>query len=119
MVDSGQFQPNDAYNKTATIASGASTSEAIDLGGCDLCGLFIPSNFDGTTLTITASTAIDGTYVTVQDGEGTDFTITTAASKYAPIADLTFVVGLRYIKLVSGTSQSVSDTVINLAIRPI
>ncbi len=116
---STQYQPNDAYNATATVASSGTTSEAIDLAGTDLVGIFVPSTFDGTTITLQASTAIDGTFVEVQDGEGSALTITTAASKFAPIPNLATIAGIRYLKLVTGTSQSTTSTVFTLALRPI
>lgn len=118
MPNASQYTPNDAYDKTATIAASGTTSEAVDLSGCDLCGIFVPSTFDGTTITLTASTTIDGTFVAVQDGNGNAFTITTTASRYAPVNNLAIVAGLRYIKLVCGT-QSTTDTVFTLALRPI
>jgi hypothetical protein len=118
MPSSSNFQPNDSYDLSATIASGQTASDVIDLGGTDLCGLFIPSTFDGTTLTLQASQTASGTFVTVQSG-GSDYTLTTAASKYTPIENLAVVAGLRFIKLVAGTAQSTTDTVIGLAARAI
>lgn len=118
MPVASQYSPNDTYNLTATIASGQTESGEIDLGGADLCGLFIPSNFDGTTLTIKAASAPGGTFVAVQ-AAGADYTLTTTASKYCPIENLAVVAGLRFIKLVAGTSQSTTDTVITIAARPV
>ena len=114
-----QYQPNDAYDQLATIAVSGTTSGAIDMRGVDLAGVFIPAEFDGTTLTITASTSLTGTYVTVQDGAGSTLTLTTTASRYMPISNLALVSGLRYIKLVAGTSQTTTDTVFTLALRPL
>lgn len=117
-MPSSQFAPNDNYDLAATIAAGQTTSDVIDLGGTDLCGLFIPPEFDGTALTITASPTAGGTFVTVQSG-GSDYTLTVAASKYCPIENLAVVAGLRFIKLVAGTVQATTATVIPLATRPI
>lgn len=118
MPTSNQYQPNDCYELIATITSGQTTSGEIDLSGADLCGLFIPATFDGTTVTITASPISGGTFVTVQSA-GADYTLTTTASKYCPIENLAVVAGLRFIKLVAGTAQSTTDTIITLAARPI
>ncbi len=114
-----QYQPNDAYDTTATVAATGTTSGAVDLSGTDLVGIFVPSTFDGTTITITASTAIDGTFVAVQDGDGSTFTLTTTASRYVPVKNLALISGLRYIKLVAGSTQNTTDTVFTLALRPI
>ncbi|QDV34909.1 hypothetical protein [Tautonia plasticadhaerens] len=116
MPESHQYQPNDSYNLTATIANGATESNEIDLNGTDLIGLFMPSTFDGSTVQIKAAPASGGTFVTVQSG-GVDFTLTTAASKYCPVENLPVVAGLRFIKLVTGTQTG--DTAITLATRPL
>ncbi|MBP3958343.1 hypothetical protein J8F10_24100 [Gemmata sp. G18] len=117
MPNSYEFQPNDAYNLTATIASGQTTSAEIDLTGADLCGLFMPAAFTGTTIKIQAAPASGGTFVTVQSG-GADYALPVAASKYVPIENLAVVAGLRFIKLVSGSSEG-ADRSITLAVRPV
>lgn len=118
------FQSKVSYETvTVTIASSTTVSNAIDLGGTTPVGIFLPSTFDGTTVKFQASTAIDGTYVAVEDGAGSPAQITltaTAASKYIaiPMAVQDQLRGLRFIQLVVGT-QSTTDTVITVALRPI
>lgn len=102
-----------------TVASGQTTSAEIDLVGTQLVGIYTPSTFDGTTITLTASPTAGGTFVAVQDGNGNAFTITTTASRFAPVNNLAITAGLRYIKLVCGTSQSTTDTVLTIATRPV
>lgn len=114
-----QFNPNDSYDVTATVTVDTATSAAVDLYGTDLAGIFIPSTFDGTTITFTASATLGGTYVAVQDGAGNALTLTTTASRYVPISNLAQISGLRFIKLVCGTTQTTTDTVFTLALRPI
>ena len=105
---------------TATIASGGTTSEEINLADFTLNGIFLPSTFDGTTITFTASPESGGTFVAVEDAAGSTYTLTTSgASKYIPITNLAIFSGLQYIKVVSGTSQSTTDTVLTLALRPL
>lgn len=108
------------YNeKTVTILSGATQSAVgADLSGFTLMGIYIPSTFDGTTLTLQAATSVNGTYSTVQSG-GADYTITTQASRYVPIENLAIVAGIQFLKLTAGTSQSTSDTVFTLALREV
>src|SRR3954454_17655175 len=121
MPTSTQFPNRCCYDLTATIAVSGTTSGAVDLSGCTLVGLFIPSTFDGTTLTITASSALGGTYVSVQQDHtsGSAYTITTAASRYVPLDNLDIPAGLEFIKLVAGSSQTTTATVITLAVRPL
>lgn len=116
-MPANQYAP-DKYYPTATIAVGQTASEVVDLSGAELAGVFLPATFDGTTLTIQAAPAADGTFVTVQSA-GADYTITTAASKYAPVENLAVTAGLQFIKIVAGTAQSTTDTVLTLAVRPV
>src|SRR4051812_42998184 len=121
MTSSTQYPNRCCYDLTATIASGATLSGAVDLSGCTLVGLFIPATFDGTTLTITACDTKGGTYVSVQQDHtsASAYTITTAASRYVPLDNLDIPAGLQFIKLVAGSSQTTTDTVITLAVRPV
>lgn len=103
---------------TVTIANGATQSNAIDLFGYTICGIFIPSTFDGTTLTVQVAPTAAGTYVNAQaaSSASTVLTLTVAASQYVPIENLAVVKGWRHIKLTSGTSQSTTDTILTLAV---
>lgn len=79
-------------------------------GHLDICGVRIPSNFDGTTLTFLESETEDGTYQTVQ-WEGSDLTLTVAASKTA-MFDPAKLSGLKWLKISTGTVQSTTDTIV-------
>lgn len=104
---------------TVTIASGAAASGALDLHGGVLYGFYLPAEFDGTALTFTTAPAADATFVPVKDSGGSAVSFTVAASGYYGLkADQVNVLkGCRFLKLVSGTNQSTSDTVITLAVR--
>lgn len=124
MPNSYEFQPRVCYNLTATIASGQSTSAAVDLSDCELLGVFLPSTFDGTAIKFQAATSADSTFVTVENGAASpaDVTLTASAhSKYVPLAaaDRNALRGVRHLKLVSSSSQSTTDTIITLAVRPL
>jgi hypothetical protein len=116
---STQYQSVAAYDQTVTVSVSTTTSGVIDLHGTTLAGIFVPAQFDGTTITIMASSSPTGTFVPVQDGTGSTMTITTAASNYVPITNLALVAGLRYIEIVTGTTQTTTDTVFTLALRPV
>ena len=106
-----------------TIASGATVSDAIDISGFQLVALEIPSNFDGTTITFQAAEVSSvgqtgrawGTYYAVYAADGTQYTITTAASRRVQIspADL---LGVKSLKLVAGTAQATDDTIITAVV---
>lgn len=104
------------YNVTFTIANGATTSDAINLTKGTLVALEIPSTFDGTTLTFTAaewtgSGGIAGTYYPIYDASGNQVTVTTAASRRVNFSPTDFL-GIKSMKLVAGTSQSTTSTLI-------
>lgn len=103
---------------TVTIASGQTTSAEVDLGRYTLVGIQFPSTFDGTTLTLQMAPSSGGTFTTVQTA-GSDYTITSAASKYHSIDNLAVTAGLRYIKLVAGSAQAATDSVLTLQLRAI
>ena len=123
LAASSSYQPQVNYDLSATIASGQTTSAEVDLGGTMLVGVFLPASFDGTTLKISAASAAGGTFITVENGAGTPADVTLTASghsKFVPLAaaDRDAVRGLRFIKLVAGSSQTTTDTVITLATIP-
>jgi hypothetical protein len=105
------------YDLTTIIAVGQTDSGEIDLSGLELVGFFIPANFTATTISIKAATNKGGTYVSAQDGSGSDYSLTVAANKYIPINNFNIIAGLRFIKLTAGTAQTSTDAVITLAIR--
>lgn len=106
---------------TATIASGATQSGAVNIDGFTLVGIYIPSTFDGTTLTVQVAPTSDGTFVNAQaaSSASTVYTITVAASQYVPIENLAISAGWQYIKFTAGTSQSTTSTILTLAVRPV
>ncbi len=118
MPISTQYQPVLSNDLTAIIASGQTTSGEIDLNGNTLCGLFLPSTFDGSAITFEAAHTSGGTYVAVQDGAGNAVSKTVSASKYITLNPADFA-GIRFLRLVAGTAQSATDTVITLAVRPV
>ena len=106
---------------TITIADSTTVSQAIDLYGTQLVGIFVPSTFDGTALTFTASDTLAGTYlpVDIDQTSSSAYTVTTAASKYAPLTNPDVFRGLRFIKIVTSSAQTTTNTVFILATRPL
>lgn len=98
------------------IAENGTTSGAANLFDKVLCGVFCPAGVVGTALTFLVATTVDGTYVAVQDGEGADYSVTVAASKYVPVDPAKFV-GCRFIKIVSDASETGGPLTFNLAAR--
>lgn len=90
---------------TATIAISSSLSSAVELTDGPLVRLVIPSAW--TTANITFQTSYDGTnYADLYDKAGTEYTVTVGGASReiaVPIADW---IGIRYIKVRSGTTGS-------------
>ncbi len=99
------------------ISASGTTSNAIDLGGTALCGVYIPSGFQGTSITFQAATAIDGSFVAVKGKDGQNISATVAASQYTALDPADFA-GVRFLKIVSGTTESAQRT-LKLAARPV
>lgn len=121
MADSGMTDAqNNAllnYGTSAVIAAAGTTSAAVNLGGMTLVGLLMPSTFVGTTVKFQAAEALAGTYRLVTDGAGSDYSLTVAVNKFVPV-DPTKMAGVRYLKLVSGSTETGGATVV-LALRRI
>lgn len=98
---------------SVTITSGQTASAAYPLGELTLVGLRLPSTFDGTTVTFTCSDTAGGTFDTLLSDDGSTYTITCAASRYVAV-DYTKFVGCFYIKVVAGTSQATTDSILTL-----
>lgn len=101
-------------HRTVTIASGGTTSEAFDVSGELLAGIICPAEFDGTTITFTASDEPAGTFLACYATDGTAISVTTAASRHVLLEPQTFA-GARFIKLVAGTAQT-GDTEVTLVL---
>lgn len=91
-------------NKTFTIASGASLSDAIDISEAVLVGIKLPSTWTAANLTIQAADEdAESTFNNVYDQTGTEVTITASASRHVILEPAKFA-GMKQIKLRSGTS---------------
>lgn len=100
---------------TVTIASGATESGVLTLDGYAMGMIHLPSTYDGTALTFLVSPTYGGTYVALEDSSGAAVSLTVEASKAYALPEALF--GAPYCKLVSGTSQTTSDTVIPVTLR--
>lgn len=90
-----------------TIAESGSLSDEIDLGeGRVLCAIDMPADWDAANLTFQASYNSGGTFDDLYDQYGTEKTVTAAADRYIPLDDPAFWLGVRYLKVRSGTAAS-------------
>lgn len=90
---------------SALIASGGSLSGAIDLGDHRLFAIQMPASW--TTAGLTFQASYDGvTFADVLESEATEVAVSAAASKYIVIQNPARWLGIRYLKIRSGTSAS-------------
>lgn len=112
--------------KSSTIANTGTVGSAIQVGtnsvsnkpqdGFGVCAIYIPTSFEGTTLTFQGS--FDGsTYAAIKKADGTDLSYTVAANTFVtiPANDLA---GFPYIKPVSGTAVG-ADRVVQFVVRDV
>ena len=86
-----------------TISSGTSLSAAVDLGPNRAFAVVMPASWTAANLTFQGS--VDGiTYNNLYDDTGTEVTITAAASQYIVLSSPAKILGLRWIKVRSGTN---------------
>ena len=116
-VQASKFSPINSFNLIATIANGQTTSAVVDVIGNCLCGVFIPSAFTGTTISLQASNLSTGTFYPVNDGAGSTVSLTVVAGEYTRI-DPIITAGIRYLKIVSGSAEAAEREII-LATRPV
>ena len=111
----------------ATILSGASLSNELDLQGAEWLGFELPANIDGAT-SITFATAAEqggnaGVFQKLVDSAGAEVTMTVAAGEnVSPTSGLVALLApWRYLKVRLGTSGSPvvasADRVINVALK--
>lgn len=106
---------------SATIANGASLSDAVNLGGMLLARIDVPAEFDGTALTFQGSVD-DVTFYNIYDKSGTELNYTVAASRDVRIDSIFDFWGLSSIKIRAGTAGAPSNqtgaTVLKLSLKP-
>lgn len=89
---------------SATIANGASLSDAVGMENIILTGVIMPASWTAANITFQAS--VDGvTFNNVYDSLGNELTVTAAASRYIAI-DPSVYAGMKYLKVRSGTSSA-------------
>lgn len=106
----GGAASNVAQNIPVTIASGQATSNIIDTKGRQISAIVFPSDFTGGSIKLQASLSSDGTYRDVNQVDSTNvYNITVALGDHQPL-DLWATHSLRYVKIVSASSEAIERT---------
>lgn len=101
--------PNRIEQGTVVISSGQTESTEIDLNGTTLVGVMTPATITSTTLTFKAALTSGGTFNAVTGTSGSAISYTISAGKYFAIDPKDFH-GVRYLKLVGGSSEGADRT---------
>ena len=119
MANKNDYQDKLAFvDMTITTGEATTPTDGVDLIGMSLVGAHIPSTFDGTTITVTTCDTQGGTYLPMYDRNGTQYSITTSASRYVYLNPADFA-GVRFIKFVTATNQTTTSTVFVLVLAPV
>lgn len=107
--------------ESVTIANGASLSGALNIDQRNLFALLMPTSWTSAAMTFQGS--YDGTnYFDLYDETGTEISFTVAASRYVLISSPIKFLGLKKLKVRSGTSGSAvnqgADRVIGVIVIP-
>lgn len=104
------FNGNTQFQTTSlTVASGQTTSDAINCNGQGIVGVILPAALTSTSFTFTGSQD-NSTFTALYNTSGTQLAVTCAVSRivlFTP-GDL---IGLQYIKLVMGSSEAADRTI--------
>lgn len=104
-------------SRTANVASGQTTSEAIHIGDHVLAGIQTPGTLTSTAMTFLGSTTQTGTYAPIYRND-TAISLTVAASRFIELDDVDVGViwAAPWIKLVCGSAEG-GARVFNLALK--
>lgn len=95
-----------AATPTAVIANGESLSTAIQVGRHLVTGFLMPSSWTAADLTFTGAASRGGTHGVIKDSDGTELTVSAAASIFISLtsAEMDILSGAVELKIRSGPS---------------
>jgi hypothetical protein len=93
----------------ASIASGGTTSDMVNLMNRRLLAIQLPAAFTGTALTFQAS--YDGITFATLYIDGADVSLTVAQGKYVAVDPATFA-GVEILKVISGSAEGAARSIV-------
>lgn len=100
-----------------TIDASSTTGSAVDLGGNTAVALEFPATFTSTSVSFTVSSSLGGTYTPLYTSAGALISITCAAATTVAL-DPTDFLGVRFVKLVSGSTEGAAR-IVNIICKPV
>src|SRR5215207_2393771 len=107
----GRSVGRDVFTKSVDIAISTTTSAEVDCADMVLVGFETPGTLTGTAMSFTVAQAAAGTFKALKTSGGTALSFTVAASGYYAVDPVNFW-GVRFLKLVSGSSEAAARTLI-------
>ena len=103
---------------TALVASGGTTSQALQVAQGTIAGLITPGTLTSTAITFTACDTVDGTFVAVYDSDGNQVSVAVAASRACGLSgeEADALAPWPYIKVVCGSAEG-ADRSIKVIVR--
>lgn len=111
------YSQNKVIYKTITIPNGATTSNAVDIGGYTLVGFTLPATMTSIALSWQVSTSLAGAYVGIYDSAGNQLSNVIAGGRFYAVASTTSH-GLQFIRAVAGGAEG-AQRVITLHLKAI
>ncbi len=98
------------YIDVTISSSGTDSTEADLSNGRTLVGVIMPATFTGVALTFSVSDASGGTYNVLYGTDGNAYSYTVAAARHIALDPAVFA-GVRYLKVISGSTELGARTV--------
>ena len=87
-----------------TISAGQAITAEIDTGGKRLARIAIPASWTTANITFQVAPISGGTFTDLYDSGGTEYNVTVGGASRTIIIPLADMIGLRFIKIRSGTT---------------
>lgn len=99
--------------RTLTIASGASTSNVVDLGDYAVAGIYLSAALTSATFGFEAALTLAGTTQTVKDSEGNTLSVASAAAGAVGLsgAEADALAPWRFVRLKTASNEDAARTI--------
>lgn len=100
--------PSRMIEKTVTIAESGTVSGAADLGGLSIFGVGTPAALTGASFTFQVK--VGSSYLVLDDGAGSAYSITATVDRYIPVDPQKFA-AVESVKIVSASAEAAARTI--------
>ena len=107
-----KYGEGQSYTVPVTIASGATTSNELDVGAALFIAVQMPAAFTGATFTFHGSNEAGGTYAEIVDDAGAAISVTATDAKNIGLSSaiMAKLSAFRFLKIVSAGAEAAART---------